>query len=228
MTCHYIKGLVSAAIAICAFSAQAGVITTINLNGSAVSNAAHTENFDGGTAGSNITNQFSANGLTFKTLGDAGISLLSNSVCNNMSSGMSGKYLSMGQRYPCTGNTTLNAISLTFAGHVSELSWTGFNRTIGDGFTVEVLNNGVVVATDALNSRNLFNNRTVNITGLFDEIRFTEATVWQGFFGLDNFAWNTAAVPVTPTSNVPEPGIALLFGTGLIGMACKRRKANKL
>lgn len=220
------KALIATALIAVSFSAQAGVILT--RGGEVVANASHIETFESGTSGSNITNQFASNGLTFQTLGDAGITLTSNSVCNNMSGGMSGKYLSMGQRYPCTSNTTLNAVSMLFDGGVSELSWTGFNRTIGEGFRIEILNDGNIVGTDVFNSSNNFANEIISITGgVFDEIRFFENSVWQGFFGIDNMAWNMAPVVIDPpASDVPEPGIALLFGVGMIGMGFMRKKKS--
>jgi hypothetical protein len=225
MTRKYIKSFMSVAIAICSFSAHAGVIKMDY--GNAVANPSHTENFDGGIAANNITNQFSENGVTFKTLGDAGISLISNSICTN--SGMSGKYLAMGMRTPCNGNTAFNAVSMMFDGDVESLSWTGFNRTIFNGFKVEFWNDGKIIesATDAyfMSPQNLFSNKTVLVSGgVFDEIRFIESTGYQGFFGIDNMAWKIApAVVKSPVSDVPEPNIALLFGIGAVGMAYKRK-----
>jgi len=227
MTRQYIKSFISVAIAICSFSAQAGVIKMDY--GNAVTNPSHTENFDGGTAANNITNQFSADGVTFKTLGDAGISLISSTVCNNSSSGMSGKYLVMGMRTPCTGNTAYNAVSMMFDGDVEALSWTGFNRTIGNGFKVEFWNDGKLIDSAAdsyfMSSNNKFDKKTVLVSGgVFDEIHFIEASGWQGYFGIDNMAWKMAPIVAKlPVSDVPEPNIALLFGIGAVGMAYKRK-----
>jgi hypothetical protein len=223
------KALLATALIAASFSAQAGVIMT--LNGQAVTDPTHTENFEGGTTGNNITDQFSANGLTFETLGTAGIALTSNNVCNNMSGGMSGKYLSMGLRFPCTGNLTYNAVSMMFDKDITELSWIGLNRTIANGFTVQVLHDGQVVSDASpmfqFNSSNQFNNQIVYFSGgVFDEIRFLENANYQGFFGIDNMAWKVAADVVIPppVSDVPEPSIALLFGLGMVGMIVMRKK----
>jgi hypothetical protein len=218
------KTLLATAMIAFSFSAQAGIILT---QGTAVTDPSHTENFESGTAGNNITDQFSANGLTFKTLGDAGIALVGSNVCPN-TNGVSGKYLAMGMRYPCTQNTALNAVSMMFDGDVEALSWTGFSRTIGNGFKVEFWKDGQMLDSNSTfyDSFNKFENKTVLVSGgVFDEIRFIEASGFQGFFTIDNMAWKMAPVVVEPpVSDVPEPSIALLFGAGMIGMGFMRKK----
>ena len=223
------KALIATAMIALSFSAQAGVILT--RGGEGVTNPDHTENFDGGTAANNITNEFATSGFTFTTVGTAGISLLNNSVCNNTSGGMSGKYLSMGQRTPCTGNTTYNAVSMMFDADVSELSWMGFNRTIGDGFTLQFFNDGKAIESSMFkfDVNNKFEKQMVHFTGaVFDQILITENSTYQGYFGIDNMAWKLAPVVVNPpVSDVPEPSIALLFGAGMIGMGIMRKKKQK-
>jgi hypothetical protein len=220
------KALLATALIAASFSAQAGVIMT--LNGQAVTDPTHTENFEGGTTGNNITDQFSANGLTFETLGTAGIALTSNNVCNNMSGGMSGKYLSMGMRFPCTSNTAYNAVSMMFDKDLTELSWLGFNRTLGQGTEIQVVHNGELVYTTTFAAFNSFDKQTIHFGGgLFDELRFIEnGSGHSGFFGIDNMAWKVAADVVIPppVSDVPEPSIALLFGLGMVGMVVMRKK----
>lgn len=223
-----IKALLASTIIATSFSAQAGVVLT--RGGQGVTDPSNTENFEGGTTGNNITNQFSANGLTFATLGTAGIALTSNNVCNNMSGGMSGKYLSMGMRFPCSADTTYNAVSMMFDKDLTDLSWMSFNRTIANGFTIQVLHDGQVVSDGSgmfqFNASNRFDKQIVNFSGgLFDEIRFLENANHQAFFGIDNMAWKVAAVVVEPPpSDVPEPSIALLFGAGMMGLGFMRKK----
>lgn len=221
-----IKALLASAMVAASMSAHAGVIT---IGGPGVTDATHTENFEGGTAGSNITGSFGTTGLTFTTLGTNGIALVNNNICNNMSGGMSGKYLSMGMRYPCSADTTLNSVSIMFGADVSELSWMGFNRTIGNGFTVQALLDGQMVSQTDFTSFNKFDKQTVHFTGSkFDEIRFTEAAVHQGFFGIDNMAWKLASVDTPPPQGeVPLPGTFALFGIGMMGMGFMRKKSKK-
>lgn len=201
----------------------------MNVGGQAVTDATYTETFESGTPGNDITNQFSANGLTFQTLGTAGIALTSNNICNNMSGGMSGKYLSMGMRYPCSANTAYNAVSMMFDKDITELSWMGFNRTLGDGFTIQAFHDGQLVSPEyQFSSFNKFDKQTIVFNGgLFDEIRFLENANHQGFFGIDNMAWKVAAVTPPPVADVPEPSIALLFGLGMFGIGFMRKKSTK-
>jgi hypothetical protein len=220
------KALLATALIAASLSAQAGVITMTR--GEGVSDPSHTENFEGGTTGNNITDQFSANGLTFETLGAAGMTLTNNNVCSN--SGMSGKYLSFGQRFPCNINSAYNSASLMFNGIVNEVSWTGFNRAIGNGFIIQFLNNGQGVG-DVMFTQSgeigRFDNQILRFSGAaFDQIIFSEnGTGQQGFFGIDNMAWKMApAVVNPPISDVPEPSIALLFGMGMVGMGFMRKK----
>lgn len=218
------KALLATAMIAASFSVQAGVIMNF---GQSVTDPSHTENFESAKTGNNITDQFSANGLTFDTLGTAGIALTSNNVCNNMSGGMSGKYLSMGMSFPCSSNTAYNAVSMMFDNDITELSWMGFNRTIGLGTEIQVVHNGEVVYATTFAAFNKFDKQTVNFSGgLFDELRFIEnGNGHQGIFGIDNMAWKVAAVAVEqPPSDVPEPSIALLFGAGMIGMGVMRKK----
>lgn len=218
-----IKALLATALVAGSISAHAGVIT---VGGLGVTDATHTENFEGGTVGRNISGSFGTKGLTFTTVGTAGISLTNTGVCNNMSGGMSGKYLAMGLNYPCGGDATnLNSVSIMFGADLSELSWMGFNRTFGDGFTIQALLDGTVVSQTSFAFANGFDKKIVHFAGSrFDEIRLTEATVWQGFFGIDNMAWKLAPAVVTPPSDVPEPSIALLFGIGMMGLGFMSKK----
>lgn len=219
-----IKALLASAIVAASMSAHAGVIT---VGGPGVADATHTENFEGGTVGRNISGSFGTKGLTFTTLGTAGISLTNTGVCNYMSGGMSGKYLGVGLHYPCSSDAAnLNSVSIMFGADLSELSWIGFNRTLGDGFSIQALLDGTVVSQTAFAFANRFDKQTVHFSGSrFDEIRLTEATVWQGFFGIDNMAWKLAPAVVTPPpSDIPEPSIALLFGIGMMGMGFMRKK----
>lgn len=214
----------SALFAMAALSqAQAGVIT---IGDTKLTNTTNFQNFDVGTVGSNITNQFAASGLTFVTNATAGMTLTSSTVCNNPNAGVSNQYLFMGVNYPCSPSTTMkNGVSILFDKDVAELSWDGFNRANGsNGYLIEALLDGVVVSSTNFNSRNRFDGKSVMITGsVFDELRFTENGNYQGYFAIDNMAWNTVAVG-GDTGEVPLPGTIPLLAIGMVGFGFMRKK----
>jgi hypothetical protein len=205
-----------AATSLCTTAAQAGTIT---IGATGVAAPAHTENFNIGALGNNVSTQFAANGLTMTTLSGAGVALVSNATCNNSSQGVDGQYLYMGVTTPCNYSSgMIDAVSIKFNGLVSELSWTGFSRANNDGFTISALLAGAVVSSIDFNAANQFENQTVLFTGsTFDELRFVEKGPGEYFFALDNMAWNAAAA-------VPEPASFALFGLGLALVAAGRRR----
>lgn len=216
-----LAALVAAALFTASMSAHAGIVHIGTTAG--VQNPTHTENFESGAVRTDITNQFSDNGLTFKNIGTNGMVLTSWAVCNNLGGHPTNKYVVLGLKYPCQVDTALNAVSVSFAEDVSELSWTGFNRTIGNGYTIQALLDGKVVSETSFHANNKFDKEIVHFTGsVFDEIRFTEASVWQGYFGFDDMAWKTATAQQQP-SEVPLPGTLALLGIGMLGIGMKRK-----
>jgi hypothetical protein len=227
------KALLATAMIAVSFSANAGIIT----NGAALTDYDHFENFETGTNTNNLSGKFGTNGLSFKTLAAGGIALTTagTTSCNQNGRGVSGKYLGMGLTVPCLlDTTTVNSVSIMFDKDVAELSWLGFSLATGQnqngvGYIIEAFNDGKAV--EGLNTvfgvNNRFTNKYVNISGgVFDELRFTETSAYQGIFGIDNMAWKNAVV-TPPPSDVPEPSIALLFGAGMIGMGVMRKKKQK-
>lgn len=219
------KALISAALFAVSFSAQANII----LNGDkGLTNTNHFENFDNGSVGNNVSEQFASNGINFDTWGKSGITLTTNSVCNNADGGMSNQYLMMGMAYPCAkDNKKVSMVSLMFSENVSELSWLGFNRAIGKGFTIQALYDGMIVSELDFDNKNQFENKYVNISGdIFNELRFIENGNWTGSFGIDNMAWNvTTAVP---SGEVPLPGSVALMGIGMLGLGFMRKRSNQV
>jgi hypothetical protein len=215
------KLLIIAALSAVSISAQAGIM----LVEKGLTNTTHFENFEGGKVGNNVSDQFAGNGITFETWGPAGITLTSNTVCNNMGSGVSGKYMIMGMNYPCSSANKVNMVSILFADNVSELSWTGFNRTHGKGFAVQALYDGSIVSELDFTKTNAFEDMSVLVSGnIFNELRFLEYANWQGYFGVDNMAWNVTSE--VPNSEVPVPGTVALMGLGLLGLGLARKKKN--
>jgi hypothetical protein len=218
------KAMMSAALLAISFSAQATIIFNSEKG---LTNTTHFENFDNGAVGSNVSEQFASNGITFDTWGKSGMALTSNSVCNNTVGGMSNQYLMMGMAYPCNkDNKKVSMVSLMFSDNVSELSWLGFNRAIGKGFTIQALYDGEIVSDIDFVNKNKFENQYVNISGsIFNELRFIENGNWTGTFGIDNMAWNvTTAVP---SGEVPLPGSVALMGIGMLGLGIMRKRSNQ-
>jgi hypothetical protein len=216
------KAFLTAALFSMSFLAQASIIVVDK----GLTNTNHFENFEGGKVGNNVSDQFASNGITFETWGPSGITLTSNAVCNNMSSGVAGKYLIMGANYPCsTANSKVNMVSVMFADNVSELSWSGFSRAVGKGFAIQALYDGAIVSELDFDNKNRFDNKSVMISGnIFNELRFLEYGNYQGFFAIDNMAWNVTSE--VPNGEVPIPGTVALMGLGLLGLGFARKKKN--
>ncbi len=215
------------AIGMMAFSfsqAQAGVI---NIGANGLKDATHSENFDFGKMGDNVSNQFSANGLNFDTWGKSGINLTNTTMRKDTVGGVSNQYLIMGMSSQCAKeNKKVSMVSVMFDENVSELSWLGFNRAVGKGFTIQALYNDMIVAELDFTNKNNFENEYVNINGsIFNELRFMENGNWQGYFGIDNMSW--VVTDAVPNGEVPLPGSVALLGIGLLGLSFVRRKSNK-
>jgi hypothetical protein len=131
----------------------------------------------------------------------------------------------MGMNYPCSSANKVNMVSILFTDNVSELSWTGFNRTHGKGFAVQALYDGSIVSELDFTKTNAFEDMSVLVSGnIFNELRFLEYANWQGYFGVDNMAWNVTSE--VPNSEVPVPGTVALMGLGLLGLGLARKKKN--
>jgi len=202
-------------------SAQAGLIT-IEANG--MKSSTNFEGFDIGKTGDNVSDQFNGSGINFDTWGKSGINLTTNATCNNASRGMTNQYLLMGMSTQCsTDSKKVSMVSIMFTDNISEMSWLGFNRAIGKGYTIQALYDDMIVAELNFNSANNFENQYVNISGsIFNELRFMENGNSEGYFGVDNMAWNVAP------AEVPLPGSVALLGIGLLGLSFVRKKSNKV
>ena len=197
--------------------ANAGLIV---IQGTGLTGTDKIENFDIGALGNNVSTQFTGNGLTFNTISGAGVALTSNANCGNSLQGVTNQYLYAGLNFPCSGSSLTDSFSILFDNDVSELSWQGFNRAGGTGFTVTALLDNVQVSVIDLNTTNNFENQFMMFTGSnFNELRIIENGTSNLFFAMDNFAWNEAT-----SQDVPEPSTLAIFALGMIGLASRRFK----
>lgn len=180
------------------------------------------ESFDVGATGNYVSNQFIANGITIETINGRGVGLISNTVCNSESWGVSGQYLSASMHAnTCTYSTQPDAFSLIFDQSVTELSWFGFSRAINDGFTITAFLDGIFVSTLTLNRGNQFDNRFVVFSGgIFNKITVIEEGTSNQSFAIDNLAWNVLPAPIN------EPSTLAVFLLAALGLFVRSMKKN--
>jgi hypothetical protein len=91
---------------------------------------------------------------------------------------------------------------------------------VGSTFTyvvnVEGWNNGIMVATQAINFNNVW--QTASMSAAFGRVDHITLHNANGRAGYDNFVFDTAA------QDVPEPSTLAIFALGLIGLSSRRFK----
>jgi hypothetical protein len=93
-------------------------------------------------------------------------------------------------------------------------SWGGGTGTLI--VNVEGWNNGIMVATQAINFNNVW--RTESMSAAFGSVDHITLHNSNSSAGYDNFVFDTAA------QDVPEPSTLAIFALGMIGLASRRFK----
>lgn len=195
----------------CAF-AQTATATPVSISQAAFSGAETVIDFNSIANSQSITNQYSAQGVTFS----GALVGLTNPGDTNL---FNGSTIASNWIYGGSGNT--GASWSAVFGSVQSLVGFFVETNAGDDVTIEAFLGATSLG--AVNFPNP-NGPTVDFIGIqdlggFDRITVTTAIDVNGFFAMDNFRFEGGG-----SNQVPEPGSMALIGLGLAGVLFTRRR----
>lgn len=213
-----IRLILSAALTAAASAAHAGTIT---VGSAVVTNPDHTIDFEReNRPASNVTNQFSSEGVTFTNHSGQAPVWFAHGQCSP--SGLEGNgSIAFGVTSSCGVAGDLSTTSLVFGSDVQELSFL-YVANNPSRFVFEALLDGNVVSFRSVQapSANPYQTSFLFSGATFDTLRIRETGSGSDWFWMDRLSWREAP------QEIPEPGSLALLAFGLAGIARARRKRS--